>query len=56
MIGIYNSNKELYTYKVAHSFLLYHLCVQRLENLKMSVVYRGAPTYIYMRHLTPRQP
>ena len=25
MIGIYNSNKELYTYKVTHSFLLYHL-------------------------------
>ena len=31
MIGIYNSNKELYTYKVAHSFLLYCLSVQTRE-------------------------
>ena len=56
MIGMYNSNKELYTYKVAYSFLLYCLSMWRLDNLKMSIVYCSAPTYIYMWHLTPRQP
>ena len=34
MIEIYNYNKELYTYKVAYSFFLYCLGVQRLENPK----------------------
>ena len=53
-IGICNSNKELYTYKVTHSFLLYCLSMQRLENPKMSIVYHGVP--IYLQQLTPRQP
>ena len=46
MIEIYNNNKELYTYQVTYSFLLYCLSVQRLENLKMSIVYCGAPLYV----------
>ena len=29
---------------------------QRQGNPKMSIVYHGAPTYLHMRHLTPRQP
>ena len=51
IMEIYSYNKELYTYKVAYSFPIYHLSMCRLENLKMSVVYCGAP--IYMLHLTP---
>ena len=46
IIEIYNYNKELYTYKVAYSFSLYCLSVQRLENPKTSVVYHGAPIYM----------
>ena len=48
MIEIYNNNnnnKELYTYKVAYSFFLYCLSMQRLEDLKMSIVYCSAPLY-----------
>ena len=48
IIKMYSCNKELYTYKVAYLSLLYCLSMQRLENLKTSVVYCGAPTYIYM--------
>ena len=48
IIKIYSCNKDLYTYKVAYLSLLYHLSMQRLENPKMSIVYCGAPTYIYM--------
>ena len=33
--------------------LLYHLSMQRPGNLKISIVYHGAPSY--MQHLTTRQ-
>ena len=33
--------------------ILYHLSVQKPENLKTSIVYCSAPSY--MQHLTPRQ-
>ena len=56
IIKIYSCNKELYTDKVTYLSLLYCLSVQRLENPKTSIVYHGAPTFIYMQHLTPRQP
>ena len=46
MIEIYINNKELYAYKVTYSFSLYCLSVQRLENLKMSIVYHGAPLLV----------
>ena len=48
-IEIYNYN----TYQVTYLSLLYHLSMQRLGNLKMSIVYCSAP--LYMQHLTPRQ-
>ena len=48
IIKIYSCNKELYPYKVAYISLLYCLIMQRLENPKTSIVYHGAPTYIYM--------
>ena len=38
---------------VASLSILYCLSVQRPGNLKMSIVYHGAPSY--MLHLTPRQ-
>ena len=56
IVKIHSCNKELYTYKVTYLPLLYHLSVQRLENPTMSIVYCSAPAYIYMQHLTPRQP
>ena len=56
IIEIYSYNKELYTFKVAWFSLSYCLSVQRLENLKMSIVYHGALIYICMQHPTPRQP
>ena len=46
MIEIYINNKELYTYKVAYSFSLYCLSVQRLENPKTSIVYCSAPLHV----------
>ena len=52
-IEIYSCNKELYTYKVAWFSLSYCLSVQRLENPKMSIVYHGAPTYIYICDTLP---
>ena len=48
IIKIYSCNKELYTFKVAWFSLLYCLRVQRLEKPKMSVVYCGAPIYLYI--------
>ena len=53
IIEICSYNKELYTYKVAYSFSLYCLSMQRLENPKTSIVYHGAPLYKW--HPTPRQ-
>ena len=53
IIEMYKYNKESYTYHITYLSLLYHLNVQRLGNLKISIVYCSAP--LYMQHLTPRQ-
>ena len=53
LIEIYGCNKELYTFKVAWFSLLYCLSVQRLENLKTSIVYCGVPIYTYICDTLP---
>ena len=52
-IEIYSCNKELYAFKIAWFSLLYCLSVQRLENLKTSIVYHGAPIYTYACNMLP---
>ena len=52
-IGINSYNKVLHTYKVAQYSSLYHLSMQRLENLKTSVVYCSAPTHTYLHDTLP---
>ena len=52
-IEIDSCNKESYTYKVALVSTFIPANIQRLGNPKMSIVYRSAPTRIYICNTLP---
>ena len=56
-VELYTVIKEIilnYTITLTSSYILAN--TQRQGNPKTSVVHRGAPIYLHMQHLTPRQP
>ena len=57
ILEIKSCNKRVISSKYSRIVSFFILAnTQRKENLKMSIVYRGAPIHLHLQHLTPRQP